>query len=125
MNPHGFTGRGIEAYDLKNNPRTWSVIESVEAVAEVQGASPAAVSLAWLMGRPAVDSVILGARTVDQLDQNLRALDVMLSDDERALLDRASAPGYPVYPHGFMERYGGETIWERLGTRVVPPPIGV
>lgn len=117
-------GRGIEAYDLKNNPRTWSVMESVEAVAEVQRASAAAVSLAWLVDRPAISSVILGARTVEQLDQNLGALDVTLSAEERSLLDRASAPGYPVYPHGFMERYGGETIWERLGTRVVPPPIG-
>jgi aryl-alcohol dehydrogenase-like predicted oxidoreductase len=118
-------GRGIEAYDLRNNPRTWSVIEACRAVAEVQGAAVGAVALAWLRDRPGVSSVILGARTVEQLQANLAAAHVDLASDERGLLDRASAPGYPLYPYGFIERYGGETIWETLGTRVAPPPIGV
>jgi aryl-alcohol dehydrogenase-like predicted oxidoreductase len=118
-------GRGLEAYDLRNTQRTWSVLEACRAVAEVHGASLAAIALAWLRDRPGVSSVILGARTVDQLDQNLTAQMIELSPEERGLLDRTSAPGYPLYPYGFMERYGGETVWERLGTRVAPPPIGI
>ncbi len=117
--------RGIEAYDLKNNPRTWSVIEACRAVAEVQGVDVGAIALAWLRDRPAVSSVILGARTVEQLDANLAAVHVELAHDERTLLDRTSAPGYPLYPYGFIERYGGETVWEALATRVAPPPIGI
>lgn len=117
-------GRGVEAYDLRNNARTWQVLEAVRAVAEVHGASMAAVSLAWLAGRPAVASVILGARTVDQLDQNLTAQVLYLSAEERELLDRSSAPGYPLYPYGFLERYAEMDVWDRLGTRVAPPPIG-
>ncbi len=117
-------GRGVEAYDLRNNPRTWSVIEACRAVAEVQGVPVGTVALAWLRDRPGVSSVILGARTVEQLESNLAAAHIELGYDERTLLDRVSAPGYPLYPYGFLERYGGETIWEALGTRVAPPPIG-
>ncbi len=116
--------RGVEAYDLRNTDRTWSVIEACTAVASVHGVPMSAVALAWLRDRPAVSSVILGTRTVEQLDQNLLASDLELSADERASLDHASAPGIPLYPHGFIERYGGERVWERLATRNEPPPIG-
>ena len=117
--------RGLEAYDLRDTERTWRVIEACREVAENKGVSIASVALAWLRERPAVSSVILGARTVEQLDQNLSAADVELTTDERTGLDRVSAPGYPLYPYGFLERYGQETVWERLGTRTEPPPIGV
>jgi aryl-alcohol dehydrogenase-like predicted oxidoreductase len=52
------------------------------------------------LGRPAVRSVILGARTVTQLDDNLAAGDLDLSEDETRLLDEASDPGAPDYPYG-------------------------
>ena len=54
----------------------------------------------WLSDRPAVTSVILGARTVEQLDDNLGAADLRLSDDQRARLDAASAPQTDIYPYG-------------------------
>ena len=81
-------------------------------------------SSGWLMDRPAVTSVILGARTVDQLEQNLIAATLDLSDDERDALTTVSAPGMAIYPFGFMERYGEVSVWEELGTRSTPPPIG-
>jgi aryl-alcohol dehydrogenase-like predicted oxidoreductase len=57
--------RGVEAYGRRSRvQRTWDVVDAVRAVAEEQGASMAQVSLAWLLGRPAVTSVILGARTL-------------------------------------------------------------
>ena len=53
-----------------------------------------------MLARPAVCSVILGARTLDQLEDNLIAGDLTLSEDETQLLEAASAPGAPDYPYG-------------------------
>lgn len=116
--------RGLEAYDLRDTERTWDVVEACRQLAEDRDTSTASVALAWLRDRPAVSSVILGARTVEQLEQNLSASDLELTEEERSGLDRASAPGFPLYPYGFIEKYGGETIWEQLGTRNEPPAIG-
>ena len=58
--------RGVEAYDRRNRTeRTWAVIEAVRAVAAARGASMAQVAIAWLVDRPGVSSVILGARTLE------------------------------------------------------------
>jgi aryl-alcohol dehydrogenase-like predicted oxidoreductase len=66
--------RGVEAYDRRGpQQRTWDVIEAVESAARGRGASLAQVALAWLADRPAVSSVILGARTLEQLEDNLGA----------------------------------------------------
>lgn len=114
--------RGLEAYDLHNRDRTWRIVDALREVAP--GRPMPAVALAWLRDRPGVSSVILGARTVGQLEVNLAAADLDLAPEERSMLDRVSAPGYPVYPFAFIEKYGGETVWERLGTRNEVPPIG-
>jgi aryl-alcohol dehydrogenase (NADP+) len=58
------------------------------------------VAIAWVQARPAVRSVILGARTLAQLDDNLAACDLDLSEDETRLLDEASDSGAPDYPYG-------------------------
>jgi aryl-alcohol dehydrogenase-like predicted oxidoreductase len=58
------------------------------------------VALAWLVDRPAVTSVILGARTLEQLDDNLAAAGVHLTAEEIRLLDEASAPLVSDYPYG-------------------------
>ena len=68
--------------------------------ADVHGASSSQVALAWLGAQPAVTSVILGARTVSQLTDNLAAVDLQLSPDERASLTTASAPRVDDYPYG-------------------------
>jgi len=93
--------RGMEAWEARNaDPRTWEIIEAVDAVAAETGASASQVSLAWLADRPAVTSVILGARTVEQLEDNLGAADLRLTPEQRARLDEASAPRADVYPYG-------------------------
>ena len=93
--------RGMEAWEARNaDPRTWEIIDAVDAVARETGASASEVSLRWLSDRPAVTSVILGARTVEQLGDNLGAADLRLSDDQRARLDAASAPQTDIYPYG-------------------------
>jgi aryl-alcohol dehydrogenase-like predicted oxidoreductase len=58
------------------------------------------VALAWVAERPAVTSVILGARTVEQLRDNLGAADVRLSEKESELLTETSAPVVADYPYG-------------------------
>lgn len=116
--------RGVEAYDLRNSERTWHVLEVVEDIAGERNVPLSQVALNWVRQRPAVASVLLGVRTVDQLDDNLEALSWALEPEEVERLDRVSAPGIPHYPHGFMERYAGVDIWERLTTRAEPPPIG-
>ena len=97
--PAGNTRLGDKAerfarYDLERN---WKIIEAVRAVANEIGTTPAAVSLAWLIAKPQVTSVIFGARTIEQLDANLAAADLELSPQHVAQLDQASAfdLGYP------------------------------
>jgi aryl-alcohol dehydrogenase-like predicted oxidoreductase len=72
----------------------------VDALKEVTGrynASPACVALSWVLGRPMVSSVIIAARKAEQLEDNIRAVDLQLSEDDLRLLDAASDPGVP-YP---------------------------
>lgn len=93
--------RGVEAYHRRNgHDRTWEVVECVQSIAEELGASMAQVALAWVVDRPGVSSVILGARTLDQLEDNLGAADLHLSDEHRERLDKASDPQPADYPYG-------------------------
>jgi aryl-alcohol dehydrogenase-like predicted oxidoreductase len=93
--------RGMEAYGRRNpEGRTWRVIDAVRSVAEARGVSMAQVALAWLVDRPAVTSVILGARTPEQLDDNLAAAGLHLTAEEAARLDEASRPIVDDYPYG-------------------------
>jgi aryl-alcohol dehydrogenase (NADP+) len=93
--------RGVEAYDRRSGrQRTWDVVDAVRKVAEQSGASMAQVALAWLADRPGVTSVILGARTIEQLEDNLLAADLHLSEEHTRLLDQASDPEPADYPYG-------------------------
>jgi aryl-alcohol dehydrogenase-like predicted oxidoreductase len=60
----------------------------------------AQVALAWLADRPGVTSVILGARTIEQLEDNLLSADLRLSAEQTELLDTASDPAPADYPYG-------------------------
>ncbi|MEP7239680.1 MAG: aldo/keto reductase [Devosia sp.] len=93
--------RGQEAYGPRNaSERVWAILDGLEAIGKARGASMASVALAWVCGRPAVTSVILGARTLEQLGENLKADGLVLSPDEVARLDLASAPVMGDYPYG-------------------------
>lgn len=93
--------RGMEAWANRNaRERTWTVIDAVKAVADAHGASSSQVALAWLGAQPAVTAVILGARTVAQLTDNLGAVDLRLTVGELAELSAASAPRADDYPYG-------------------------
>jgi aryl-alcohol dehydrogenase (NADP+) len=94
--------RGMEAYDRRGTRRTWEVIGAVQKIAAERGVSMAEVALAWLADRPGVTSTILGARTVEQLEANLRAAELRLTAAETAALDAASDPQPADYPYGEM-----------------------
>lgn len=93
--------RGVETYDRRSaEERTWRVLDALHAIAAEHDVPPSRIALAWLAERPGVTSVILGARTVEQLRDNLAAADVRLTDEQRSRLDAASAPRVPDYPYG-------------------------
>jgi aryl-alcohol dehydrogenase-like predicted oxidoreductase len=102
----------------------FEVIAAVRDVAAEAGASPAAAALAWVQGRPGITSTIIGARRVTQLEDNLAALDVTLSADQRARLDKLSTPELP-FP-GWANRlapalqFAGATVDGQTTGRALP-----
>jgi aryl-alcohol dehydrogenase-like predicted oxidoreductase len=92
-----------DSYKAYDSDRYWSLLDAVGRVAQRRETTQAAVALAWLLAKPETTSVIVGARTVEQLDDNLRAVDVRLSADEVKELDAASAPNWE-YPYDFIGR---------------------
>jgi aryl-alcohol dehydrogenase-like predicted oxidoreductase len=96
--------------------RTWRILDAVTEIADAHGALPGQVAIAWLLTRPTVASILLGARTAAQLGQNLAAEDLLLGEDEVARLTSVSAPGLPPYPYGMIERHCGVGVWRDLGT---------
>ena len=91
--------------------QSWAVLDEVRRVAEARGCSAAQVALNWLLRRPGVTSVIVGARNARQLGENLEAATWALSDEELARLDRASARPLP-YPYWHQEKYNRERMPE-------------
>lgn len=92
-----------ERYQRYDQPRSWRILEAVQAVAQQLEATPSQVALAWLLHKPTVASVIFGARSPQQLDDNLRAVELVLSPAQLQLLDEASAFELG-YPYDFMAR---------------------
>jgi len=95
---------------VRDEDRTYDVIEAAVEIGEAHGVSAAQVALAWLLGRPGVSSLVVGARTEEQLADNLAAAELELSDAERARLDELSAPAL-IYPHWHQAK----TAADRLG----------
>lgn len=101
---------GWDEPPIRDEDRLWAIVDAVVAIADARGVSGAQVALAWLLGRPAVTSVIIGGRTEAQLKDNLGAADLVLTAEERARLDQVSA--LPVlYPYWHQLR----TAKDRLG----------
>ncbi|MDX0216780.1 aldo/keto reductase [Sinorhizobium meliloti] len=83
---------------IRDEERLWKIVDMLVAIAAERNVSPAQIALAWLIGRDAVTSVIIGGRTEDQFRDNLAAAGLKLTDEERELLDAVSLP--PVlYPY--------------------------
>jgi aryl-alcohol dehydrogenase-like predicted oxidoreductase len=96
------------------NERGLTIVDELVRIGRDLATTPAAVALAWVQARAGVASTIIGARRLDQLDQNLAALDVRLSAEQVAALDRVSQPTLN-FPAGFirfasMFMHGGATV---------------
>jgi aryl-alcohol dehydrogenase-like predicted oxidoreductase len=87
--------------------RAYNLLDVIDEVAKRRESTPAAVSVAWLLAKRETTSVILGARSVTQLDDNMNALDVKLSPEDMSDLDEASKPDFG-YPYTMIGRMGGD-----------------
>jgi aryl-alcohol dehydrogenase-like predicted oxidoreductase len=95
---------------VRDPDATYDVIEAAVEIGEAHGVSAAQVALAWLLGRPGVTSLVIGARTEEQLADNLAAADLELTADEVARLEELSRPPL-IYPHWHQAK----TAVDRLG----------
>src|SRR5258705_3734003 len=108
-------------YDLLlvDKNRAWKILEVMAPIAKAHGCSPARLSLAWLLAQPVVTSVIIGAKRLDQLQDNLAAVELTLTQDELRQLNEVSTlpPEYPgwVLPFQGADRLGPADRHERLG----------
>jgi aryl-alcohol dehydrogenase-like predicted oxidoreductase len=118
QHPKGDGGRlstlSIVPYDEE---KAYDVVEHLRALGTTPGASPAQVALAWLLTKPYVSSILLGANNVTQLDDNLGALKVTLSEHEVAELDALTAP-LSLYPKWFVERFADQVTRQVLGPEI-------
>jgi aryl-alcohol dehydrogenase-like predicted oxidoreductase len=93
-------------------------------MAKAHGCSPARLSLAWLLAKPVVTSVIIGAKRLVQLQDNLASVELTLTLDDLKQLDQVSAlpPEYPgwVLPYQGADRLGPADRWERLREAITP-----
>ncbi|HEX7391173.1 MAG TPA: aldo/keto reductase [Acidiphilium sp.] len=101
---------GWDEPPIRDEARLWNIVEAIVEIAGSHGVSGAQVALAWLLGREAVTSVIVGARTEEQLADNLKAAGLRLTADERARLDTVS-----LQPLQYPYWHQCKTAKERLG----------
>ncbi|XXX73211.1 aldo/keto reductase [Sorangium sp. So ce134] len=97
------TRKNIAVANAALTERGLAIAEVVKSVAAESGKTPSQIAIAWTLLNPAVTAPILGARTLKQLEDNLGALDVRLTDGQRARLDQASAVELG-FPHDFLAR---------------------
>lgn len=89
-----------------NKDRVFDCVDVMREIADDHGVSVAQIALAWLLHQNAVTSVIIGAKTLDQLNDNLESVQVSLTDDQLQKLDEVSQLP-PEYPGWMIERQGG------------------
>jgi aryl-alcohol dehydrogenase-like predicted oxidoreductase len=94
-----------------NKERAYDIVEAMDLIAKAHGVSVARVALAWLLQRPGVMTVIIGAKTVEQLDDNLAAVKLMLTPEDVATLDAVSALP-KEYPGWMFDRQGAGRVPE-------------
>jgi aryl-alcohol dehydrogenase-like predicted oxidoreductase len=92
-----------ESWSKYNTEHTWAVLDTMFAIAAETNKSAAQVALNWLLGKPGVTAPIIGARNMDQLEDNLGAAGWSLTADQMARLDQASYKA-PSYPYDFINR---------------------
>jgi aryl-alcohol dehydrogenase-like predicted oxidoreductase len=105
--PDSRVGRADRWDDLpeqRETERTWKIVDALMGIAEGRGKIPSQVALNWLLRQPGVTAPIFGARTLEQLEQNLGSVGWTLTPDEEARLSAASDIPLPS-PYSFIARY--------------------
>src|SRR6202034_3107139 len=105
-------------FPIVDKERAWKILEVMAPIAKAHNCSAARVSLAWLLAKPVVTSIIIGAKRPDQLKDDLAAIELTLTQDELKQLGEASAlaleyPGWAL-PFQGADRLGPADRWERL-----------
>jgi aryl-alcohol dehydrogenase-like predicted oxidoreductase len=108
---NGPEGARRVAFDFPpvDKDRAWTCVDAMRGIADKHGVSVARVALAYVLHKPFVMSVIIGAKTMEQLDDNLEAAKLTLSADEMKVLDEASKLP-PEYPGWMVSRQGSERV---------------
>jgi aryl-alcohol dehydrogenase-like predicted oxidoreductase len=96
-------------FPLVDKERTWRILDVIAPIAKAHNCSAARISLAWLLAKPVVTSIIIGAKRVDQLEDNLAAVDIQLTPNELKQLDDVSALP-PEYPGWMLQTQGSNRL---------------
>ena len=106
-------------FPLVDKERTWRILDVIAPIAEAHNCSAARISLAWLLAKPVVTSIIIGAKRLDQPEDNIAATELQLTPDELKQLDEVSALP-PEYP-GWMLQTQGSNRLDPSVQRFAPP----
>lgn len=122
--PKGQSGDRLGGFDPLpyDRERAFEVLELVRAIGEKHGVSPAQVAIAWLLTRPGVASVLIGASNATQLEDNLGAARLRLRDEDLAELDEATKPT-PLYPNWFTDLAADSRAHNALGVPLKVKPL--
>lgn len=108
QNPDG-SRRSEFDFPIVDKERAWKVIDVMRPIAEAHGCSPARIALAWLLSKPVVTSVLVGAKRLSQLEDNIAAIDIVLTTEEIQRLDAVSEPP-PEYPGWMLATQGADRL---------------
>jgi aryl-alcohol dehydrogenase-like predicted oxidoreductase len=113
-NPKGDGGR-LNAFDMLpyDKEKGYQIVDRLRSIAKAHNATSAQVALAWVLSKPFVSSVLLGANKFSQLEDNLGAADLRIAGEDLLSLDEMSAP-VPVYPNYFSQRVVDEPLRQAL-----------
>jgi aryl-alcohol dehydrogenase-like predicted oxidoreductase len=113
-NPRGDGGR-LNAFDMLpyDKEKGHQVVDRLRTIASAHNATPAQIAIAWVLTKPFVSSVLLGANTTAQLDDTIRSADLQLRKEDAAMLDEFTTPD-PIYPGYFNNRVVDEPVLKAL-----------
>jgi aryl-alcohol dehydrogenase-like predicted oxidoreductase len=122
--PQGESGDRLGGFDFLpyDREKGYELIDLLQSIGAKRNASAAQVSLAWLLTRPSVASILVGASNRRQLDENLGAGDLQLAGEDLAALDAATKPP-AIYPNWFNERVVDGKAYRALGLPLSVPPV--
>jgi aryl-alcohol dehydrogenase-like predicted oxidoreductase len=104
---------------VRDTAQLYDIVDALVEIGDSHGVSAAQVALAWLLGRPGVATVVIGGRTQEQLSDNLASVNLRLADEDRARLDKISAPPL-IYPHWHQAEGAADRLGEPELTLLAP-----